>query len=117
MWKLLFIAPLITSGSFVAAQEISETMGMAVRATLTSTKPPFDPELCVADAITQIGGATPVPIRDGRDNVQMLGYGHTPKLIVSLIAYPAGTRLEVRTRTGDMDNKLVRALKAACAIK
>lgn len=98
------------------AQEISETLATPLRATLKSSKKPAALELCVADAITQVGGAIPVPIRSGERDVMILGYGHTPKLIVTLIDVDAGTRVEVRTRSGDMDDRLVGFIKARCAI-
>lgn len=97
-----------------SANEITETLEKPVRATLASTKKSVDLEFCVADAITQIGGAIPVPIRKGEREVLILGYGHTPKLIVSLIDVDQGTRIEVRTKGGDMDDKLIGNLKASC---
>lgn len=106
---------LVTSGTG-STNEISETMAMAVRGTLSSPKQPYELEVCVADAITQIGGAVPIPLRNGERSVMMLGYGHTPKLIVSLNAVPTGTLLEIRTRSGDMDNKLIRHLRNSCRI-
>lgn len=114
--RLAAIFAAIACASAGSAHEITETMATPVRATLSSPKRPVDLELCVADAITQIGGAVPVPIRDGERNVHMLGYGHTPKIIVSLIASDRGTTIELRTKSGDMDDKMVKHLKVACQI-
>lgn len=111
---LAALALLIPTAS--VASEISETLAKPIRATMTSPKKPVDLEFCVADAITQIGGAVPVPIRKGERDVLMLGYGHTPKLIVSLINVETGTRIEVRTKGSDMDDKLIGHLKASCEL-
>lgn len=118
MQKAYIVAALIavTNAEPGSAHEITETMATPVRATLSSAKRPIDLELCVADAITQIGGAVPVAIRDGDNKVQMLGYGHTPKIIVSLIGSDRGTTIELRTKSGDMDDKMVKHLKDACQI-
>lgn len=98
------------------AQEISETMAKPVRHTMISPKPVVDLELCVADAITKRGGAIPIPIRDGPDAVHILGYGHTPKIIVSLIRVAGGTKIDIRTRSGDMDDRTFVDIKEICAI-
>lgn len=74
MNRWLCLAALALASSTVAkAEEIDETMSKGVRAELSSTKPPADLEVCVANAITQIGGAVPVPLRNGGNNVMMLG--------------------------------------------
>lgn len=96
------------------AEEIDETMAKGVRAELTSPKPPAELEVCVANAITQIGGAVPVPLRNGGDNVMMLGYGHTPKIVILIDAKDDGSHLKVYTKSGDMDDKLVRSMLEAC---
>ena len=112
-WALMF-ASLLVVGSGAAAEEIDETISTGVRAELTSSKPPADLEVCVANAITQIGGAVPVPLRNGGENVMMLGYGHTPKIVILIDAKGGGSHLKVYTKSGDMDEKLVRSLLKAC---
>lgn len=112
--KLAFCAMTLGLTSNAAANEITETLQKPIRAVLSSTQSPADLEFCVADAITQIGGAVPVPIRNGGENVLMLGYGHTPKIVISLNALSNGTRVEVRTKSGDMDDKIVRSLLESC---
>lgn len=116
MTKSMLIAGvlLLAIGGQASAKEIAETMAKPVRAVLQSNQQPADLELCLADAITEIGGAVPVPVRNGRDNVVMLGYGHTPKLVVKLDVVPEGTHIEVYTKAGDVDGKFVRAILAAC---
>ena len=96
------------------AEEIDETISKGVRAELASTKQPADLEVCVANAITQIGGAVPVPLRNSGENVMMLGYGHTPKIVILMNSVQRGTHLKVYTKSGDMDDKLVRSLLDAC---
>ena len=114
--RLLIGLSLCCAANPAVANEISETMATPVRATLSSPKAPVDLELCVADAITQLGGAVPVPVRAGNRDVLILAYGHTPKAIVSLKAVDVGTLVEVRTRSGDMDDKLTRHIKESCEI-
>ncbi|QDM40525.1 MULTISPECIES: hypothetical protein [Bacteria] len=112
--KILLYVSILAAPVAVSAHEITETLETPIRATLHSPKQPFDLEICVADAITQIGGAVPVALRKGPSDVMMLGYGNTPKIIIMLSATPSGTTLEVRTRSGDMDDKLVRNLRESC---
>lgn len=112
-WMYL-AAPLIVCGTSANAEEIDETMSKGIRAELSSTKPPAELEVCVANAITQIGGAVPVPLRNGGENVMMLGYGHTPKIVIEMDAKSGGTHLKVFTKSGDMDEKLVRSMLEAC---
>ena len=107
-------ASMLAFSTVAKAEEIDETMSKGVRAELTSPKPPADLEVCVANAITQIGGAVPVPLRNGGGNVMMLGYGHTPKIVITMDSAPSGTSLKVYTKSGDMDDKLVRSLLEAC---
>lgn len=89
-------------------------MSKGVRAELASEKPPANLEVCIANAITQIGGAVPVPLRNGDRNVMMLGYGHTPKIVITMDAIGTGTVLKLYTKSGDMDDKLVRSMLEAC---
>lgn len=110
---IVFAVALILPAS-AFANEIKETLATPLRAELTSKKAPADLEVCVADAITQIGGAVPTPLRNGGENVMMLGYGHTPKLIVLLDKIGLGTRIRIHTRSGDMDDKFVRNLQESC---
>lgn len=98
------------------AQEISETLAKPVRATLHSPKHPIDLEFCVADAITQIGGAIPIPIHDGPEKTLMLGYGHTPKLVVVLTKVSSGTEIKIYTKSGDSDNRFTEYVRTACKI-
>ena len=116
MTKAMLIGGLLLLAveSQASAKEIAETMAKPIRAVMQSNLQPADLELCVADAITEIGGAVPVPVRNGRDNVVMLGYGHTPKLVVKLDLVPGGTHIEVYTKAGDVDDKFIRAILAAC---
>lgn len=115
MRKNLLVAVMaVLSVGSANAHEISEVMEKPIRATLVSPRKPFELELCVADAITQIGGAVPIPVRDGPENVVMLGYGHTPKIVISMTSIPQGTQLDVRTKSADMDDKLVREIKESC---
>ena len=107
-------AALLVIGTSAQAEEIDETMAKGVRAELSSKEPPADLEVCVANAITQIGGAVPVPLRNGGENVMMLGYGHTPKIVFLMNAQGAGTHLKVYTKSGDMDDKLVSSMLEAC---
>ena len=113
--KLIVLA-LVAAGTSLSAQEISETLAKPPRAVLHSAKAPIELEFCVADAITQIGGAVPVPVHDGPDKTLMLGYGHTPKIVVTLIKAADDTKIEVRTRSGDMDDKLVRHIGELCKL-
>lgn len=111
---LAFFATVTLFSAPAFAEEIKETLASPLRAELVSKKNPSDLEVCVADAITQIGGAVPVPLRNGGENVMMLGYGHTPKLIVLLDKIGSGTRIRIHTKSGDMDGKFVRSLQEAC---
>jgi len=113
---LLNASALATLGSVAPAQEITETMGKPLRATLASSKQPVDLEFCVADAITQVGGAIPIPIHDGPDKTLMLGYGHTPKLVVVMTKVATGTELKVFTKSGDVDDRFVEYVKTSCKI-
>lgn len=112
--RLVLLAPLVALATSAGANEIDETISTGVRAELRSSKPPADLEVCVANAITQIGGAVPVPLRNGGENVMMLGYGHTPKIVILIDAKDGGSHLKVFTKSGDMDDKLVRSLLEAC---
>jgi len=112
-WAYLAATVLAVSSS-ARAEEIDETMSKGIRAELSSDRSPADLEVCVANAITQIGGAVPVPLRNGGENVMMLGYGHTPKIVIEMDTMGGGTRLRVYTKSGDMDDKLVRSLQEAC---
>lgn len=107
-------AALLVIGTSAQAEEIDETMAKGVRAELSSKEPPADLEVCVANAITQIGGAVPVPLRNGGENVMMLGYGHTPKIVIAMDAVQTGTHLKVYTKSSDMDDKLVRSMLESC---
>lgn len=111
---LLAILPLLALGSAASAEEIDETMSTGIRAQLSSERQPAELEVCVANAITQIGGAVPVPLRNGGENVMMLGYGHTPKIVIEMDAKDGGTHLNVYTKSGDMDDKLVSSLLKSC---
>ena len=111
----LYLGLILTSGSAIS-KEITETLSKPVRATFTSSLPPSGLELCISDAITTIGGAIPIPIRNGEKDVMILGYGHTPKIIVSLTAVEKGTRIDIRTKSGDMDDKLAQSIKAGCPL-
>jgi hypothetical protein len=117
MYRLALCLGLILLSGPTSAKEITETLSKPIRATLNSNLPPSHIELCVADAITTIGGAIPIPIRNGEKDVMILGYGHTPKIIVSLSAVDSGTRIEIRTKSGDMDEKLAQNIKSSCSIK
>lgn len=116
MLKFMTVALVLTIGAAnsVRAQEISETLAKPLRGVLESTLKPADLEFCVADAITMIGGAIPIPIRNGPSDVVMLGYGHTPKIVIKLNAVASGTRVEVYTKAGDVDGKLLRLLTDNC---
>lgn len=112
-WTLILL-PLLMVGTSGQAKEIDETIAKGVRAELTSPQLPADLEVCVANAITRIGGAVPIPLRNGGSNVMMLGYGHTPKIVITIDATDGGSHLKVYTKAGDMDGKLVRSLLEAC---
>lgn len=107
---------LVSIPTSTCAQEISETLAKPVRATLFSPKQPIDLELCVADAITQIGGAIPIPIHDGSEKTLMLGYGHTPKIIVVMTKVPSGTEIKIYTKSGDSDDRFTGYVRASCKI-
>ncbi len=98
------------------SQEISETLAKPVRATLSSPKQPIDLEFCIADAITQIGGAIPIPIHDGPEKTLMLGYGHTPKLVVVLTKAPYGTEIKIYTKSGDSDDRFTEYVRTSCKL-
>lgn len=114
MKKLVFLTIALSTPAI--SQEIAETMGKPLRATLTSNKAPVDLELCVADAITRVGGAIPIPVHDGADRTLMLGYGHTPKLVVLMIKTASGTELKVYTKAGDVNDRFVGYIKESCKI-
>lgn len=109
---------LLLSGlaSSVSAQEISETLAKPLRATLSSPKHPIDLEFCIADAITQVGGTIPIPIHDGPDKTLMLGYGHTPKIVVVMTKVPTGTEIKIYTKSGDTDDRFTGYVRASCKI-
>lgn len=114
MKKLLI--GLIAIAQPLYAQEITETMSKPLRATLAAPNNPIDLEFCVADAITRVGGATPIPIHDGPDKTLMIGYGHTPKLVVVMTKAPSGTDLKIYTKAGDVDARFVGYIKESCKI-
>lgn len=107
---------LMSTTTSAYSQEISETLAKPVRATLSSPKQPIDLEFCIADAITQIGGAIPIPIHDGPDKTIMLGYGHTPKLVVVLTKIPSGTEIKIHTKSGDSDDRFTEYVRESCKI-
>lgn len=116
--KFIASVALLLSGipASACAQEISETLAKPVRATLFSPKQPIDLEFCIADAITQIGGAIPIPIHDGPEKTLMLGYGHTPKLVVVLTKVPSGTEIKIYTKSGDADDRFTGYVRVSCKI-
>jgi hypothetical protein len=107
---------LVSIPTTTCAQEISETLAKPARATLSSPKQPIDLEFCIADAITQVGGAIPIPIHDGPDRTLMLGYGHTPKIVVVMTKVPSGTELKIYTKSGDADDRFTNYVRASCKI-
>ncbi len=112
----LAVIALVGTAFPAASQEISETLSKPLRATLTSSKQPIDLELCVADALTRVGGTIPIPLHEGPNKTLMLGYGHTPKIVVVMTTVPSGTKLEIYTKAGDVDERFTEYVKLSCKI-
>lgn len=94
--------------------ELRERLNAPPKAILTSVKPSYDLEICVADALTVIG--TPTVLRDGPDNIVIAAAatgGNAFLAAVSIIKNPTGSRIELRIRGKAWDDR-IRTRVAGC---
>lgn len=98
-----------------ADADLREQLAKPVVAALISTKQPSQLQLCAADAIGE--GLLPVPFpADAAGTIHIFGFAGlmgagTVQRVVSLAKTSDGTRLEIRTRSGRPDDKLLKLLR------
>lgn len=87
--------------------EIRERLNTPVVESFQSRSAVYDLEVCVADAVSVYG--TPVILRDGRDDLQIVvaqGGGIRYPVAVSLIHQESGTRIDLRGDDKDLRQRL-----------
>lgn len=96
------------------AGELKEHLALPPAATLTSDKPAYDMEICIADALTVLG--TPTSLRDGPDGVVIVASNPMAGTYIASAAIQKtdrGSRVIVRVR-GKGWNDRVRDRVQAC---
>lgn len=91
--------------------EIMERLSAPVIATFTTTKPAYDLEICVANALTSLG--TPTVLRDGPDNIVILASLHGGNAFLasaSIIKTATGSRIDLRLRGKGFDDRVTRRI-------
>ncbi|VVT20132.1 conserved hypothetical protein [Sphingomonas aurantiaca] len=79
------------------AGELKERLASPIDATLTTTKRPYDLEVCLADAITMLG--IPTVLRDGPDNLVIgAASANVFNATVSVIRTGEGSQILIRVK-------------------
>lgn len=94
--------------------EIAERLASPVVATFETSKPSYDLEICIANAVVSLGA--PVVLRDGPDNVVVMAsmspISQAFIISASLIKIPTGTRIDMRLRGKGWDERMKERIKA-----
>lgn len=87
------------------AGELKERLASPINATLTTTKRPYDLEVCIADAVTMIG--IPTVLRDGPENLVIGAAG--PNIFtatVSIVRNGEGSQVLIRVKGKALNDRV-----------
>lgn len=87
--------------------ELKQRLNSEIKATFETNKKSYDLEVCLADALTLIGG--PTVLRNGPENIIIAvayGGGNAIFATINVDRTPTGSHLELRARGNGWDDRL-----------